>query len=147
MSEELNHDEVSERELQELDKVVQTVEQLDPRQRKIVYQKLEIYQGELPHPKILKGYNELYPDAAKMIITNGINESEHRRKMEEQYLTAQVKERRLGQWLGFILAIVIVCVGAYLIATGHTVAGSILSGVTALGLIGLFTGSNNKKSS
>nr|DAV21219.1 MAG TPA: putative membrane protein [Caudoviricetes sp.] len=131
----------------EIDNIVNQVESLPEEERSLIYQKLEIYQGDLPHPKILEGYNQLYPDAAKKIIDNGIAETEHRRDMERRYLSANIRAHTLGQILGFIIAILIIVGGIYLILKGHQVSGSILSGVSALGVIGMFTGnsSNDKK--
>ena len=143
MTEEQQNDlQITQEELQNADNIVQTVEKMKPQERELVLSRLEIYQGDLPHPKILEGYNELYEDAAKLIITNGIEESKHRRSMEQKHMESLFKERRIGQYLGFILALVMTCVGGYLIASGQTVAGSLLSGITALGIIGLFTGNN-----
>ena len=133
----------------EIDSIVDKVESLPEEERSLIYQKLEIYQGDLPHPKILEGYNELYPDAAKRIIENGIAETEHRREMEKRYLNANIKAHNLGQILGFVIAILIIVGGIYLILKDHQVSGSILSGVSALGVTGMFTGNNsgNKKDS
>lgn len=143
--EQQNNLQVTQEELQNADDIVQSVEKLEPKVREVVLNRLEIYQGDLPHPKILEGYNELYEDAAKLIITNGIEESKHRRSMEQKFMDSQFKERKLGQILGFILALVMTCVGGYLILSGQTVVGSLLSGVTALSMVGLFTGNNNKQ--
>lgn len=143
--EQQNNLQVTQEELQNADDIVQSVERLEPQVREVVLSRLEIYQGDLPHPKILEGYNELYEDAAKLIITNGIEESKHRRSMEQKFMESQFKERKLGQILGFILALVMTCVGGYLILSGQTVVGSLLSGVTALGMVGLFTGNNTKQ--
>lgn len=133
----------------EIDSIVDKVESLSEEERSLIYQKLEIYQGDLPHPKILEGYNALYQDAAKRIIENGIAETEHRREMEKRYLNANIKAHNLGQILGFVIAILIIVGGIYLILKDHQVSGSILSGVSALGVIGMFTGNNsgNKKDS
>lgn len=143
--EQQNNFQVTQEELQNADDIVQSVERLEPQVREVVLSRLEIYQGDLPHPKILEGYNELYEDAAKLIITNGIEESKHRRSMEQKFMESQFKERKLGQILGFILALVMTCAGGYLILSGQTVVGSLLSGVTALGMVGLFTGNNTKQ--
>ena len=105
---------------------------------------MEIYQGDLPHPDILKGYQELYPDAAHKIIDNGIAESQHRREMEDKYLSGNIASHKLGQLFGFLIALVVIVGGIYLIATGKQIAGSVLTGTTALGLISLFTGNKNK---
>jgi hypothetical protein len=106
---------------------------------------LEIYQGDLPHPDILKGYQDLDSDAAKKIIDNGIAESQHRREMEDKYLSGNIASHKLGQLFGFIIALVVIIGGIYLIATDKQIAGSILTGTTALGLIGLFTGNSQNK--
>lgn len=127
-----------------VDDLVEKVERLPQREREVVFEKLEIYKGDLPHPETLKGYNELYPDAAKKIIDNGIAESEHRRNMENKYIQNNVNAHRLGQILGFVIAMSIVGCGTFLIFTGNAIAGSIMTGTTALGVIGLFTGQNNK---
>lgn len=125
---------------EKVEDLVNSVASLPQKEREIVFQKLEIYQGDLPHPDILEGYQRLYPNAAERIINNGIAESEHRRKMEEKYLEKEFAERKWGQVLGFLLALLMVSAGIFLIYTGQTIVGSVLSGVTALGLVGLFTG-------
>lgn len=125
---------------QHIAKVIDSLERLPKEEQEIVFQKLEFFQGDLPHPDILAGYDRLCPGAAEKIINNGIAESEHRREMEKTLMEERRADRRLGVILGFILALLIIIVGAFLIYKGKTVVGSILSGVTALGIVGLFTG-------
>ena len=133
------------KDLIEINNIVDEVERLPQEQRQVVLQKLEIYQGDLPHPDILKGYQDLDSDAAKKIIDNGIAESQHRREMEDKYLSGNIASHKLGQLFGFIIALVVIIGGIYLIATDKQIAGSILTGATALGLIGLFTGNSQNK--
>ena len=133
------------KDLIEINNIVDGVERLPQEQRQVVLQKLEIYQGDLPHPDILKGYQDLDSDAAKKIIDNGIAESQHRREMEDKYLSGNIASHKLGQLFGFIIALVVIIGGIYLIATDKQIAGSILTGTTALGLIGLFTGNSQNK--
>jgi uncharacterized membrane protein len=47
---------------------------------------MEMYNGPIPHPDILAGFDKLDKGAAKKIIDNGIAESLHRRKMENRLL-------------------------------------------------------------
>ena len=133
------------KDLIEINNIVDEVERLPQEQRQVVLQKLEIYQGDLPHPDILKGYQDLDSDAAKKIIDNGIAESQHRREMEDKYLSGNIASHKLGQLFGFIIALVVIIGGIHLIATDKQIAGSILTGTTALGLIGLFTGNSQNK--
>lgn len=120
--------------------LVDRLESLPESQREVVYQKLEIYQGDLPHPKILAEYSKLYPGAPKGIIENGLAESRHRRELESKEQMLQYKFKIRGQIFGFIVALCIIGGGIFLIHSGHTVTGSIMAGVTAIGVIGLFTG-------
>ncbi|ESS02203.1 hypothetical protein NB22_00610 [Limosilactobacillus fermentum NB-22] len=63
---------------------------------------MEMYSGPIPHPKILAGYQALYPDAAKKIIENGLDESRHRRQLE----TARQKRRGHLAWASMILLVI-----------------------------------------
>lgn len=130
-----------------MEQIVEQVERLPEREQQVVLQQLEIYRGDLPHPDILRGYNELYPGAAQRIIENGIKESEHRRKMEETYLVNNIEAHRLGQYLGFAVAMSIILAGVFLIFTGHSVTGSIMTGISAIGVVSLFTGKEQKVNS
>ena len=44
------------KDLVEADTIVEQVEKLPKEERQVVLQQLEIYQGDLPHPDILKGF-------------------------------------------------------------------------------------------
>lgn len=107
---------------------------------------MEMYSGPIPHPKILAGYQALYPDAAKEIIENGLDESRHRRQLE----TARQKRRGHLAWASMIL-LVIVClifmIGSfYLILKGHKIIGSIFGATSFLALIGSFMSNINELS-
>ncbi|MFV0305077.1 MAG: DUF2335 domain-containing protein [Moheibacter sp.] len=87
---------------------------------------------------ILEGYNKLSPNAAKKIIDNGISESKCRRELEKKLLASQIFDRKLGQWLGFIIALIVIIDGVYLIADNHQISGFILLGISVIGLFGVF---------
>lgn len=101
---------------------------------------MEMYSGPIPHPKILAGYQALYPEAAKRIIENGLDESRHRRFLE----TKRQKRRGHLAWAAMFL-LVIVCVlfmggSLWLINKGHTVIGSVFGGGSFLTLAGSLIG-------
>lgn len=99
---------------------------------------MEMYSGPIPHPKILAGYEALYPGAAKKIIDNGVAESEHRRKME----TSRQKRRGHLAWASMIVLVIICLVfmigSFYLIMNGHKIIGSIFGGSSFIVLAGSF---------
>ncbi|KAF0524516.1 DUF2335 domain-containing protein [Pediococcus pentosaceus] len=100
---------------------------------------LEMYSGPIPHPKILEAYQKLYPDAAKKIIENGLEESSHRRTLE----TARQKRRGRLAWATLISLVVIILVfivlSFLLIMNGHKIIGSIFAGTSFLVFIGTMT--------
>lgn len=107
---------------------------------------MEMYSGPIPHPKILAGYQALYPDAAKKIIDNGIEESIHRRKLET------IKQKRRGRlaWVSMIFLVVfcilfILC-SFYLILKGHKIIGSIFSGTSFIIMVGSLLNNINELS-
>lgn len=103
---------------------------------------LEMYNGPIPHPDILEGYDKLDPGAAQRIIDNGIDESKHRRKMEEKTVNHLARSFYFRFVLAFILAILFGSGSFYLILIGHTIVGSIFVGVTFISMLSIFTGEN-----
>jgi uncharacterized membrane protein len=113
------------------------------------------YEGILPPPSILRGYDEIVPGSAKGIIswvsqeskhrrTLEIEEAEHRRRLEkeesehrrrledkgmalgEKALGWGIFRANAGMLLAWPLIIGIVAAGAYLIHEGHDWAGTIM---------------------
>ena len=110
------------------------------------------FSGPLPHPAILKAYDELVPGAAERLIGWAEEEGRHQREMDRRRLEGaereqaaliadQAEERKLqrrGQWFGLTIALVGVGVGGLLAALGHTIPASALLGTTVLGLAAVF---------
>ncbi len=135
----------------EIIEIIDKVEKMPPEQKEQAMLTLEMHYGPIPHPEILKKYDELDPGAAKLIIENGVNESVHRRDMEKRLLEKEINDKRRGQYLGFIIGLVVILAGTYLIYANHPITGTLLSGTSLLGLVGSFLSSgsndrNNEKS-
>lgn len=60
-----NSESLDETDNNEVDATVGHIEKLAPKQRDEVISKLEMYSGPIPHPDILKKYNDIDPGAAK----------------------------------------------------------------------------------
>lgn len=127
-----------------VDEVIDSVKKLPREEQEMAISKLEMYSGPIPHPDILKKYDELDPGAAKLIIENGVKESEHRRKLEVQAMNYTARDSRRREWMGFFLGIIIL-VGALLIYLGHTITGTVLSGISAVSLVSLFVGNSSEE--
>lgn len=128
-----------------VDEIIDEVEKLPEEEKQLVTRHLEVYQGDLPHPDILHGYNKLYPKAAEEIIKNGIAESQHRRVMNEKFLASQVHAHYFGQILAFFFGLVLVIGSIYLMRTDHPIAGGVMTSTTLLGALGIFTNQKSDK--
>ncbi|MFT8363143.1 MAG: DUF2335 domain-containing protein [Sporolactobacillus sp.] len=117
---------------------VELVEQLRQIQdtKKELVATLEMYSGPIPHPDILGKYESIFPGAAKAIIENGIEESNHRRKLEDD------RQKRRGHlaWLTLIalllLSLTFIAASFVLILYNHKIIGSIFGGGGFLALLG-----------
>jgi uncharacterized membrane protein len=104
------------------------------------------YIGPLPHPDMLAAYEEIVPGSGANIIANMLDESKHRRSMEEQTLIRADRRSLLGQCFGLSIAIIGMA-AAFLIfwfakdinAIAATIAGSVLGGASLIPLVGKFT--------
>lgn len=114
-------------------------------ENKLVAMKQEIFKGPLPHPSILKGYEEIDPGSAHKIIESGLAESRDRRELQRRTFEAIKEERKRRDWMGYSIGFFIVAIGALLVYTGHAVYGSIFSGVSAIAMVSLFLGQSNEE--
>lgn len=105
------------------------------------------YQGPIPHPDILKGFDVLVPGTAKDLIDLAKLESSHRRDLENKALEANIfaQKKQLeitdyqskvvfktdlsGQVLGAITSISCIAASVYLVMNGHERAAIILASI------------------
>jgi len=98
----------------------------------------QMFSGPLPHPDILSSYNEAVPDGAERILAMAERQAVHRQALETSNLQSHVTRSYWGLACGFILAMVIVIVGAVLALHGKTITGGLFMGVPVVALVGVF---------
>lgn len=105
--------------------ILDKLQELPDKEKEQIFAKLEMYSGPIPHPSILKGYEKLDPGAAKLIIENGVQESQHRRLLE----TKRQKRRGRMAWIvlfSLIAVTVMLLIGAFiLVMNNHEIIGSL----------------------
>lgn len=75
------------------------------------------YQGPLPHPDLLKKFDEVKPGLASEIIEDSKEERRHRHRWENKALYNNIIMQSGGLLLGWIA--VIVCIAAYFVLTWY----------------------------
>ena len=104
----------------------------------VIATQMESFSGPLPHPAILQRYDEAVPGAADRIIAMAEREQRHRISMEQTSMEKSLQIAKVGQWLGFILLLLLIGVATYLTATGFAVVGGVIFGTTVLGIAVIF---------
>lgn len=107
----------------------------------------QAFQGPIPPPSTLAGYEQLLPGAADRILAMAESETKHRQAMEKTAVEAEVnglesesKDTRRGQYCGLIIGVVALLAGAYTAtaANGSPLAGSFLGAGGVMGLVSAF---------
>ena len=104
----------------------------------VLIRRAEYFQGPLPHPTILKGYEEVLPGSADRILKLTEQQRQHQIEMERAIVHSDIWMERLGLAAGFILALILAIGGIWLSAQGKQLTGlAVLTGEMAI-LVGAF---------
>ena len=111
----------------------QVVQALPPKQQQQLLIQAQRFSGPLPHPAILKGYDEVVPGSANRIMTQFEEQGRHRRKQESRVISHRLFSSALGQILSFVVFMTLAVGGGWLIYQGKSVEGSgaIVTGIGA----------------
>lgn len=81
------------------------------------------FSGPLPPPEIMQAYNTVIPNGAERILAMAENQSVHRQEIEKIVVRGNSRHQTWGILAAFLLSIVIVCVGAFLIYNDKDIYG------------------------
>jgi uncharacterized membrane protein len=119
---------------------------IQPRDREIgVSTKVEQFSGPLPPPAILEQYNNVVPGAAERILKMAEEQSNHRRSLEQKVISSDVDNARLGMVFGFIIGLVAILAGVYIVIIDKNNQGYFLSLGAIVALVGVFVYGRKKK--
>lgn len=83
-----------------------------------------MYQGPIPPPVIMEGYKNLDPSFPERIMSEFEKNSEHIRVMQEKAQDAEIAKDRRGQWMAFILTLLLLGIIGFSLYLGNmTFAG------------------------
>ncbi len=105
----------------------------------------EVTSSPIPPPEMLQGYEDIDPGLGKQIIEWVIGQTNHRRKIEDKLVTADIDHEKMGMKMGFIIAVLGMAGTVYLIVNDYSVAGSILGGAVLTGLVTNFLTSRSDR--
>jgi uncharacterized membrane protein len=96
------------------------------------------WEGPLPPPAILRGYEDIFPGCAERIVSAMERQSAHRQALETRAVKSNAWSEKLGTMFGFIIVLSSIGGGFYLILNDKNVYGmaAIISALVAL--VGVF---------
>ncbi|MFN0109905.1 MAG: hypothetical protein ACKVZH_13710 [Blastocatellia bacterium] len=94
--------------------------------------------GPLPAPETLEKYKQVSPEALSLILREYGEEGPHRRKNEERILNDGILMARLGLLSAFLITLLFLSAGFYLILHGHDVAGASICGAGLVSVVVAF---------
>ena len=103
------------------------------------------YSGILPLASEFEKYEQICPGAAKEILSHATKQIDHRIKMGESIVNANIKNQKVGMFLGFLIVFVIVVFGFILLLMDKKIEGFATLLFTALGYGGLFIYNQKKE--
>lgn len=120
------------------------LDDVDPRQRSVIIHSIhqairrESFSGPIPHPDLLKGYEEIQRGFAERIIVMAEEEQRHQIRCEQEIVHSSSSQSSRGQWFGFSIAILFLCGAVVLGLYGHDWLAGILGGGTLVSLVAVF---------
>lgn len=99
---------------------------------------VEHYEGLLPHPRLMREWEEIVPGSAKSIFTRFENQSDHRLKIEERVVRARNFKLYVGPFLGLGVALAAIGAGTWIALSGAPIPGALLSASGLASLVAPF---------
>lgn len=128
--------------------VLESLELLPPEERSTVVSRItllqESFSGPMPHPDILKGYEDILPGSAERILQMAENEQKHRHKQEDRICKGSVEQVKRGQWIALFVVILLTAVATAITLLGQPTVGGIIFGSTIAAVAAIFIISKNR---
>ncbi len=109
----------------------------ESKSEQLIY-KEELWQGPLPPPHYLEGYERIQKGLANRLVTDFEKQGNHRRIIEKTIVSSRIKQANRGQnWAG-ILSLVAIVGGIILILFDKKITGLAIIIVDITTLVGVF---------
>ncbi len=106
----------------------------------------QYYQGPLPPPNFIEGYNLHIPNGGDRLMTMVEKQVDHRIRLESKVIESDVKRANLGLIIGSFITFGALAGAFVLILGGKSVEGGLFGGAPLLTLVGLFLKESKSRS-
>ena len=130
----------------QLEEIIDDVQKLPRSDQDKLVKKMEVYSGQFPHPSILKEFENICPGISEEIFETGLENSKKQYQLDEKAMDYTQKDNRRGQWMGFILALVFIIVGAAFVFKGYPYLSLVAFLAPVVGVVAPFVTKKNATS-
>jgi uncharacterized membrane protein len=96
------------------------------------------FSGPIPPPSILEKYNAIIPNGAERILAMAEKQSAHRARLESRVIDGNVASQTRGSYFTFVIVLVALLGGFYLLHEGKSLAGLSAIIVSVGGVVAVF---------
>lgn len=96
------------------------------------------FSGPLPPPQILEEYNRIVPRSAERIIAMAEAQANHRRRIETQVISSDIRNSRLGLVCGLLIGLGGLVAATLIAIKGNPQAGVSMGFLTLGSLVSVF---------
>ncbi len=89
--------------------------------------KAEQFSGPLPHPEVMKGYEQCLPGAAERILAMTEKQVEHRVSIEAKVIDSHIHQAKWGMYIGAFVCLAAIVAGSITAVLGQTQAGAAIA--------------------
>jgi uncharacterized membrane protein len=101
-------------------------------------ERAERFGGPLPHPEVLRQYDEIVPGAANRILLMAEQQEQHRHSLEKTVVEGGDRRAWWGLWIGALVFTLFLGVSAALVFAGHGLPGVALGAIDIGGVVSAF---------
>ncbi|HET7228648.1 MAG TPA: DUF2335 domain-containing protein [Longimicrobium sp.] len=105
-----------------------------------------LFAGPMPPPDVLREYEEIFPGAAEFFFNQLERQMAHRQEAERKLVDSAIRNELFGMWLAFVLALILVLSGGWLIHEDKNPQGMSVIATTLATFTGAFVYSYSKRS-
>ena len=103
------------------------------------------YSAPFPPATEMERYEKVYPGFSKIVMERYVKQSDHRMELENKVIDSGIKNSKRGQIFAFILALLTISIGAFLIYLNKDVLGIVAILGALATLVGVFIYGNKSK--
>jgi uncharacterized membrane protein len=105
----------------------------------------QLWSGPIPSPADLQHYEAVHAGLAERIVAMAERQidlvqtqQEHRVELEDMHVRGLNRRADVGLWMAFLLALVVLLGGMFLVYEDHDTAGTAIITIDLVGLVGVF---------